>query len=138
MNEKSMLEVAYDFVSASKNPVSFKDIWAYVCKEKEIDAETASVKVGQFYTTVMLDGRFVTLGENMWDLRARHTFDKVHIDMKDVYNDVETTDEDVEEAMEQKEYDEVFQEKVVDEKDYGEEPDVGEETSSTPDNGENY
>lgn len=137
MNEKSMLEIAFDFVSASKEPVSFKDIWAFVCTEKEMDEATASVKVGQFYTTVMLDGRFVTLGENMWDLRSRHTFDKVHIDMKDVYNDVETTDEDLEEAMEQKEYDEAFEEKVSDEKDYGEEPDVGEE-APTPDNGENY
>ena len=135
--EKSLLEVAYDFVSASSKPVSFKDIWAFVVKEKGLEESVANAKVGQFYTTLMLDGRFVTLGENMWDLRVRHTFDKVHIDMKDVYDDVETSDEDVEEAMEQKEYDEVFEEKPVDNKDYGEEPDVGEE-SPNPDNGENY
>ncbi len=137
MTEKTFLEIAYDFVSNSSKPVSFKEIWETVVSEKGLDESVANSKVGQFYTTLMLDGRFVTLGENMWDLRSRHTFDKVHIDMKDVYSDVETTDEDVEEAMEQKEYEEAYQEKVVDSKDFGEEPDVGEETTS-PDNSDNY
>ena len=40
-------------------------------------------------TQLTLDGRFVTLGENVWDLRIRHTFDKVHIDMNEVYSDDE-------------------------------------------------
>ena len=59
---------------------------------------------------MMLDGRFVTLGENEWDLRSRHTFDKVHIDMKDVYSDVDTVEDDAEEAEEEKEYNQVFEE----------------------------
>ena len=59
----------------------------------------------------MLDGRFVTLGENQWDLRSRHTFDKVHIDMRDVYSDVETSDDDEEEDEEDKEYNKVFETK---------------------------
>ena len=59
----------------------------------------------------MLDGSFVTLGENLWDLRSSHTFDKVHIDMKDVYSDVEATDDsDEEELIEEKEYNEAFEE----------------------------
>jgi len=111
MNEKSLLEIAYDFVNNSKNPVTFKQLWAFVVKEKELSAEEAGNKVSQFYTTLLLDGRFVTLGENTWDLRERHTFDKVHIDMRDVYNDVEADDDhDIEEESENKEYNEVFEE----------------------------
>ncbi|MFA6851985.1 MAG: hypothetical protein WCR34_02380, partial [Bacilli bacterium] len=44
-------------------------------------------------------------------LRSRHTFDKVHIDMKDVYSDVEAPDDDEEEEIEEKEYNEIFEEK---------------------------
>lgn len=109
---KSLLDYAYDYVSQSKEQVSFKDLWAYVCKEAGLDEETALKKVSSFYTNLMLDGRFVTLGENMWDLRSRHTFDKVHIDMKDVYSDVESIDEDEEEEDEEdKEYNKAFDEK---------------------------
>ena len=112
MNEKSLIELAYDFVSASKNPISFEALWKQIVKEKELSEADAATKVGQFYTNLLLDGRFVNLGNNVWDLRSRHTFDKVHIDMRDVYSEVETTDSDEEEATEEKDYNEAFDEKT--------------------------
>lgn len=108
---KSLLDYAYDYLSRNKGQANFKELWAYVCKEAGLDEETALKRVSSFYTNLMLDGRFVTLGENIWDLRSRHTFDKVHIDMKDVYSDVEAIDDDDEEELEEeKEYNEVFEE----------------------------
>ena len=110
---KSLLDLAYDYVSQSKEQVSFKDLWAYVVEKVGLDEETAARRVSAFYTNLMLDGRFVTLGENQWDLRSRHTFDKVHIDMKDVYSDVETDDDDDEEEdEEEKEYKKAFGEET--------------------------
>ena len=109
--EKSLLNHAYDFVSSQKSPVGFDAIWKYVVSEAQLTPEEAEAKVSRFYTNLMLDGRFVTLGENQWDLRSNHTFDKVHIDMRDVYSDVEATeDDDEEEKIEEKEYNEVFEE----------------------------
>ena len=107
---KSLIEIAFEFVSKSKNPVHFDEIWAYVKKESGMSDEEATKKAGQFFTNVMLDGRFVTLGENEWDLRERHTFDKVHIDMRDVYSDVQTSDDDSEEEEEEDEYNRAFEE----------------------------
>lgn len=108
--ERSLIEYAYDYVSGKKTSSSFKDIWAYVVKEAGLTDEEAAARVSKFYTNLMLDGRFVTLGENEWDLRVRHTFDKVHIDMKDVYSDVESSDEDQEEQEEENEYNAVLDE----------------------------
>ena len=107
---KSLIELAYEFVAKQNGPVAFSKIWEYVKATAELDDETAAKKAGQFFTNMMLDGRFVTLGENEWDLREHHTFDKVHIDMRDVYNDVDTDDDDEEEAAERKEEDEAFEE----------------------------
>ena len=107
---KSLLDHAYDYVSGQKQPSKFQDIWAYCVKEAGLTAEEAAQKVSRFYTNLMLDGRFVTLGENQWDLRSRHKYETVHIDMSEVYSDVETYDEDSEEEEEEAEYNAAFEE----------------------------
>ena len=107
---KSLLDLAFDYVSQRKEEVAFKDLWAYVSKEAGLDEEAAAKKISPFYTNLKMDGRFVTLGENKWDLRSRHTFDKTHIDMKDVYSDVEISDDDTEEEdEEEKEYNKILE-----------------------------
>ena len=109
--EKSLLDYAFDFISSQKEPTPFSEIWASVVAASGLSEEEANKKVSRFYTNLMLDGRFVTLGENLWDLRSLHTFDKVHIDMKDVYSDVEAIeDDDEEELEEEKEYNGAFEE----------------------------
>ena len=124
---KSLLDYAYDYVSSQSEQSKFQDIWAYCVKEAGLSEEEANQKVSRFYTNLMLDGRFVTLGENEWDLRVRHKFEKVHIDMSEVYSDVEATDEDSEEEEEEAEYNAPFKEKKDDDDDLGSEEESEEE-----------
>lgn len=114
---KSLLDLAFDYVSEQKQQSKFQDIWAYCVKEAGLSEEEAAAKVSRFYTNLMLDGRFVTLGENEWDLRIRHKFEKVHIDMSEVYSDVETFDDDSEEEEEEAEYNKAFEEENEEQKD---------------------
>ena len=114
---KSLLDYAYDYVSGQSQQSKFEDIWAYCVEQAGLSKEEADRKVSRFYTNLMLDGRFVTLGENNWDLRVRHKFEKVHIDMSEVYSDVETYDEDIEEEEEEAEYNSVFEEDKKDKDD---------------------
>ena len=131
MSEKSNLDIAFDLIVNTGKEVSFKEIWEEVIRVQGYDEETAKRLMGQFYTNLSLDGRFVTLGDNKWDLRSRHTFDKVHIDMNDVYSDVETTsDEDVDE--EDVEYNKMLEgdsEEKDDEESLGEDEEEKEENS---------
>ena len=124
---KSLIEYAYELLAKSKGSVNFKEIWAYVKEQAGLSEEEAAKKAGQFFTNMMLDGRFVTLGENEWDLRERHTFDKVHIDMRDVYSDVQTSDDDLEEEEEEDEYNSAFGEERISEEDAEEKEDSSEE-----------
>ena len=120
----SMLELAFEFLNSKPKAVTFKQIWAHVVKAKGFTEEEANKKVSSFYTSLLLDGRFVTLGENKWDLRSRHTFDKVHIDMRDVYSDMDTSDSDSEEAGEEEEYNKNFEEPTEEERsDFGQDED---------------
>ena len=110
--EKSFLEYAYEKISTSKKALSFNEVWDYVAEQAGLDEATKNNKVAQFYTDLMLDGRFVTLGNNTWDLRERQTFDKVHIDMRDVYNEINTTEsanDDEEEKKDEEDYNKPFE-----------------------------
>ena len=101
---KSMLDVAYTIMSKAKKEMTFQDLYEQIAKELTMNDDEKKSHLGEFYTELTLDGRFVALTDNGWDLRARHTYDKVHIDVNDVYSDVEEGDEDEEDEEEEKEF----------------------------------
>ncbi len=92
---KSMLELAHEFILAKKKAVTFKDIWAYVQKQTD---EKETLQLGRFYKLLTLDGRFVALGSNKWDLKARYTFKELYDDARGVFREVEGTAEGGDEA----------------------------------------
>ena len=100
---KSLMDIAYDYVKDSAEPVPFVALWAHVCEEAGISEEVAQRKVGQFYTNLTLDGRLVVLKNNLIDLKARHASDEYIIDMKDAYTeaDIDDTGDDDEAAQEE-------------------------------------
>ena len=99
--KESKTDIAYRLMLKKKKERNFYDLW------EEVKAELAKVAAPEelenveedisfFYTNLTLDGRFVCVGENKWNLRERVTFDKVHIDMNEIYNDEEEISEDEE------------------------------------------
>jgi len=100
---KSLIENAYEILGAKKDSLSFKDLWVAVVKQSGISEEEANARISIFYTNLSLDGRFVNLGDNVWDLKSRHTLASVHIDLDAVYKEEEASvndDDDKEESEE--------------------------------------
>jgi DNA-directed RNA polymerase subunit delta len=110
---KSMLDCAYEVMVGVKKGMTFQDLYEGLAKQLSMSDDEKKSHLGEFYTELTLDGRFVALTDNFWDLRARHTYDKVHIDVNDVYSDVEQADEDEEDAEEEKEYNAAVEGKPV-------------------------
>ena len=92
--KESKTDIAYRLMLKKKKERNFYDLW------EEVKAELAKVAAPEelenieedisfFYTNLTLDGRFVCVGENKWNLRERVTFDKVHIDMNEIYAEEE-------------------------------------------------
>ena len=122
---RSFVDTAYDIVVKNGAELPFATLWNNVCEELGLTQEDRVARVSYFYTQLTLDGRFVTLGENVWDLRIRHTFDKVHIDMNEVYSDDE---EDLEFIPEDEDIkDDVDRLTSADDDDYEEEEEEDEE-----------
>ena len=90
--QESMVNIAFEILTKSAGAMSFYDIWKEVAEKKEFDEEQKEDNESLFYTNMILDGRMITVGENKWDLRTRHKFEEVHIDMNDIYTDEETED----------------------------------------------
>ncbi len=103
-NSRSMLEVAFQKIQEADKSLSFAELYGLVAKELAMTDEEKKKRLGVFYTGLTLDSRFVAMSNNTWDLRSRHTYSKVHIDVYDVYNDVETEAADEEDVEEEKEY----------------------------------
>ena len=104
MNEKSLLDYGFDVLSASKEPIKFIDLFNKAVELSGLQFSDADLKIimSKFYTQLSLDGRFITLTDNFWDLRSRHVFEQVHLDMIDAYSDEdEETDEEEEELLRQ-------------------------------------
>ena len=101
--EKSLLDYGFDVLSASKDPIKFIDLFkkAVELSGLELTEAELKVKMSKFYTQLSLDGRFITLTDNYWDLRSRHVFEQVHLDMIDAYSDEEDEVDEEEELLRQ-------------------------------------
>lgn len=115
MQEKSLLDYGFDVLTGSKKPIKFIELFNESVKLSGLELNDAELKnrMSKFYTQLSLDGRFITLTDNFWDLRSRHVFEQVHLDAIDAYSDEETEDDDEEEKkLQRQELGEVVEEEA--------------------------
>ena len=86
---ESMVDVAYSYLKEINRKVKFNELFDVISERIGFTDQQKEDLISNFYTNLSLDGRFVTLGNNEWDLRSNQTYDKVHIDMNDIYTDME-------------------------------------------------
>lgn len=106
---ESMVDVAYDVIVESHRIMNFQELYNEVALKLGFTDEEKLEKISKFYTNLSLDGRFVTLGNNEWDLRGNQTYEKTHIDVNDVYTEMDeearaNVDSDELEAGEEEDY----------------------------------
>ena len=54
-----------------------KDLFKEITTLLELPNSVFETKIGDYYTTLTTDKRFILLEDGKWDLRDRHTSDKV-------------------------------------------------------------
>lgn len=98
--------------------LSHKDITYYILEEEgkmntadlfkkvvillELPNKTYEEKIGDYYTLLTTDKRFILLEDGTWDLRSRHTSDKI----------VKVTEEDEEEEEEELKEDSIIKDEM--------------------------
>lgn len=102
MSYRSMTDVAFNVLEKEKKVKDFATLWNEVSTSLQMDNLTKERKIAQFYTELMLDNRFASLENNMWDLRSRHLYDETHISLSEIIDeDDECDDEECGEELEE-------------------------------------
>jgi len=73
------IDIAYNILLNAKEGMSFKELWSSINNELGYDEKIASRKKSQFYTNLTLDGRFVMLENNVWNLKSRCKYQEIEI-----------------------------------------------------------
>lgn len=92
-------------------PMNTAELFKEITKLLELPNSVFENKIGDYYTTLTTDKRFIMLEDGNWDLRDNHTSDKVVI-----LNDHEDEEEEEDDESENKEESEMIEE--TDEDDY--------------------
>ena len=88
----------------SQKPINTADLFKEIIKLLELPESTFENKIGDYYTALSTDKRFILLDDGKWDLRSRHTSDKV---AKITDDEEEDDDDDSENEPEKEEIDEI-------------------------------
>ena len=92
----------------SKSSINTADLFKKIIELLELPESVFENKIADYYTALSTDKRFIMLKDGTWDLRTRHTSDKV----------VKVTDDDDEEEEEISEEEKEENEDELDEDNY--------------------
>ena len=121
LNALSYTDIAYKILSEKKKTLNTPNLFKEICKLLGYSDEEYTAKVGDFYTSLTTDCRFIILDNAEWDLRDKHIV-KMEVDEDEdeeaveLDEEVEVTDEDAEvpENEEEDNIDEVIDDELDD------------------------
>ena len=112
----SYTDIAYEIIKEDKKAYNTPNLFKEVCKLLELSEAEFEEKIGDFFTALSTDQRFILIDSVNWDLKENHVV-KVVVDEgeEEMESDEEEDDEDSSEEDE-----EIQTEDDLDEDDYSE------------------
>ncbi|MFK5676562.1 DNA-directed RNA polymerase subunit delta [Ligilactobacillus sp. LYQ60] len=76
-SELSLIEVAHEILKENGEPMAFADLTNAMQDYLGKSDQEIRNRLPQFYADLNVDGGFISLGENMWGLRAWYPYDSI-------------------------------------------------------------
>ena len=108
----SYTDIAYEILKEDKKQYNTPNLFREVCNLLELSEEEFEAKIGDLFTALYTDKRFILIDSVNWDLKENHI-------VKVVVDDDSESDEETDESEEENE-EEVETEEEMDEDDYSE------------------
>lgn len=87
--ELSLVEVAHAILEESGNVYDFTQLLIVIQEYLGLSEEELESKMVRLYTDINIDGRFISLGENRWGLRAWYPIDSID---EEIVNSIDDED----------------------------------------------
>lgn len=97
----SYKDLTYALIKELGKPMNTPTVFREICNLLGYSDSEYEAKIGDYYTSLTIDKRFVLLDSNEWDIRDNHS---VAIVIDDEDEDIEV-DEDIKEDLEENEID---------------------------------
>ncbi len=101
----SYTDITYKILKENKKSMTTAALFREICELLELSDSDFDSKIGDYYTSLTLDKRFVLLKNNEWDVRDNHSVEIIIDDDED---------EEVEESEEENEETEESEEDIID------------------------
>ena len=98
----------------SKKTLNTAELFKKIITLLELPESTFENKIADYYTALATDKRFILLEDGSWDLRSRHTSDKVVKIQEDEEDEDEEEQEEQEEPIEEDSFDDTDNEEYDD------------------------
>lgn len=95
----SYADIAYELLKLDKKPKTTPVLFKEVCSLLEINEDAMFEMIGDFYTTLTTDKRFILLDNAEWDLKEFHSVAKI-VDEEDEEEESADTEEPEKEEVE--------------------------------------
>ena len=79
--------------------MKISEIFRIICDELNLGDKVYEEQIGDFFALLATEKRFIQLSKGFWDLRENHSFEKVHIDMNEIYSESEEEIIEVDEGL---------------------------------------
>lgn len=99
----SYTDIAYELLKLDKKPKTTPALFGEVCKLLEISEDNMMEMIGDFYTSLTTDKRFLLLDSAEWDLKEAHSVKVVIEEDEDDSSEDETEDAKEEDTQEETE-----------------------------------
>lgn len=107
----SYKDITNMILEKEKGGLNTLDLFTRIVNLLELPKNTIDTKIADFYTSLTTDKRFVMV-DGLWDLRTRHTSDKVLTSFDD---EEEEDEENIEQEENEEDEEPNFDEEVIDE-----------------------
>ena len=91
----SYTDIAYEIIKEDKKKYNTPKLFKEVCKLLNLSDEEFEAKIGDFFTALSTDQRFILINSVNWDLKENHVV-KVVVDdgEEDITDDIDSDEED--------------------------------------------
>lgn len=102
----SYTDITYLLLKENKKSMNTPTIFKEICTLLDYSESTYADKIGDYYTSLTIDKRFILLPNNEWDLRENHSInivmdedDEEDIETEEIEEEVEEPEEESEETL---------------------------------------